>query len=59
MYIRFDKLRVRTIRGRKKTLVKENAVHAVAEEFLDLRLGNHFFFNHWIFLVAISWEIEI
>ena len=59
MYIRFDKLKVRTRQGRKKTLVKENAVHAVAEEFLDLRLGNHFFFNHWIFLVGIRREVEI
>lgn len=53
VYIRFDKLKVLTNKGHKKTLVKENAVHAVAEEFLDLRLGNHFFFNHWIFLFPI------
>ena len=51
VYIRFDKLKVRTAKGQKKTFTKETAIHAVAEEFLDLRLGTHFFFRHWIFLV--------
>lgn len=50
MYVKFNKLVVRTMRGKKKSLIREEAVHAVAEEFLDLRLGHHFFFNHWIFL---------
>ena len=52
VYIRFDKLKVRNAKGRKKTFTKETAIHAVAEEFLDLRLGTHFFFRHWIFLVG-------
>ena len=52
VYILFDHVQVRTKKGKKKTIVQENAVHAVAEEFLDLRLGHHFFKNHWIFLVG-------
>ena len=51
VYIRFDHLVVRTKKGKKKKLVREYPVHAVAEEFLDLRLGKNFFFNHWVFLV--------
>lgn len=56
MFVRFDRIQVRTKKGRKKTIVQENAVHAVAEEFLDLRLGHHFFKNHWIFLVG-EWGV--
>lgn len=56
MFVRFDHIQVRTKKGRKKTIMQENAVHAVAEEFLDLRLGHHFFKNHWIFLVG-EWSM--
>lgn len=52
MYVKFDKLLVLTKKGKKKKLVREKAVHAVAEEFLDIRLGHHFWFNHWVFLVG-------
>ena len=53
VYIKFNKLKVKTRRGKKKNLIREEAVHAVAEEFLDLRLGHHFFFNHWIYLFPV------
>lgn len=33
VYIRFDHVQVRTKKGKKKTIVQENAVHAVAESF--------------------------
>lgn len=59
IYIKFDKLKVYTKKGKKKDLVKENPVHAVAEEFLDLRLGHHFWFNHWVFLVRTRIESEV
>ena len=52
VYVKFDKLYVLNKKGKKKTLVREKAVHAVAEEFLDIRLGHHFWFNHWVFLVG-------
>lgn len=58
VYIRFDKLKVKTEKGMKTSFTKEKAIHAVAEEFLDLRLGNHFFFRHWIFLVGNVFELH-
>lgn len=53
VYVRFDKLTVKTKKGKRK-IVREFPVHAVAEEFLDLRLGKNFFVNHWVFLVRID-----
>lgn len=53
VYVRFDRYTVKTKKGKKRKFVREIPVHAVAEEFLDLRLGKNFFYNHWVFLVGL------
>ena len=40
-------------------VIREIPVHAVAEEFLDLRFGKNFFYNHWVFLVFVLFVLNM
>ena len=59
VFVRFDQLTIKTKAGKKKKVIREIPVHAVAEEFLDLRFGKNFFYNHWVFLVFVLFVLNM